>query len=76
MKIKNIVNLIEKLETYPIEYVFAKQFILAGVKSESELQEILKINSISNGKRWSIQNAYRDIVITKIVDINEIAIIS
>ena len=76
MKPKDIIKRIEQLEEYPIEYVFAKQFILAGVITEEELQDLLKDNkNISRGKRWSIQNAYRDIEVTKIVDINKIPVI-
>jgi len=73
MKIADIIKRIKSLEEYPIEYVLAKQFISAGIKSEAELQTILKAESnISMGMRWKIQNAYRDIIVTKIVDINKV----
>jgi hypothetical protein len=73
MTINTILKQIISLEEYPIEYVLAKQFILAGIRSEAELQEALKSESkISMGMRWKIQNAYRDIVVTEIVDISRV----
>jgi hypothetical protein len=76
MKTAHVLSLINTFEKYPLEVLFAKALFDSGVQDEEFLTAALMSHTTQNSKRppvsqpmrISIQNAYRDLYITKIID--------
>lgn len=61
-KTNNVSKLIAALNKYPVEAMFCKGLIEAGVDTEEKLIELLKINNVtSTYVKCKIQNAFRNV---------------
>jgi hypothetical protein len=74
METKKVINLLKIFEKTPVELVLTKHLIMNGIDTEQKLVDLLKNeNTISQGTKVKIQNYFRDLVFSKILDIDKIS---
>lgn len=60
-------------EKTPVELILTKHLIMNSINTEQELVDLLKTeNTISQGMKVKIQNYFRDLVVSKILDIDKV----
>lgn len=73
METKKVINLVKIFEKTPVELVLTKHLIINGVDTEEKLLELLKNEkTISQPMKVKIQNYFRDLVFSKIIDIDKV----
>jgi hypothetical protein len=73
METKKVINLVKIFEKIPVELVLTKHLIMNGIDTEQKLVDLLKSeNTISQGTKVKIQNYFRDLVFSKILDIDKV----
>lgn len=73
METKKVINLVKIFEKTPVELVLTKYLIINGVDTEEKLVELLKNEkTISGPMKVKIQNYFRDLVFSKIIDIDKV----
>lgn len=73
METNEIINLVKIFEKTPVELVLTKNLIMNGIDTEQKLINLLKNeNTISQSTKIKIQNYFRDLVFSKILDINNV----
>ena len=70
---QKLLGILKTLEKYPLEVMFVKSMILNGIKSEQELVDLLNTDkTLAQPTKIKLQNAYRDIMVSRQYDINKI----
>lgn len=73
METKKILNLVKIFQKTPVELVLVKHLIMNGVDTEEKLLDLFKTeNSISQVIKVKMQNHFRDLVVSKTLDIGKI----